>query len=112
MIHVQREATAMVEEWKENGFKGAYFNECRMEPTSWDDWESDGRTREEYEAFVQDYAIFVADHPFSDELMQEIIRRLGDDVEIKHYPNCSEYECQRLRQQNRRVKNEIPSDHE
>lgn len=119
MIHVQNEATAMVKEWKKNGFNGVRFIECYMESTRWDDWEGDGRSRSEYDAFVEGYAIFVA-HPdlhsyyeprneyesvsvswwdFQRDLLAEIKRRLGDDVEITFHEGCNEYECQRTGQQ-------------
>lgn len=117
MRHIQNEATAMIADWKKNGFNGVSFVECYMEPTKWEDWESDGRTREEYEAFVEGYAIFVA-HPdlysdhrpsskyetvevdwfgFDRELQAEMKRRLGDDITISHYQGCNEYEIQRVK---------------
>ncbi|TWU67284.1 hypothetical protein V7x_28580 [Crateriforma conspicua] len=115
MPHIQNEATKMIEEWKAKGFNGVRFVECRMEPTAWEDWESDGRSRQEYDEFVEGYAIFIA-HPdlysdyepanryelnsidwdgFAKDLEAEMRRRLGDDIEIEHYPNCHEYEIQR-----------------
>ena len=117
MKHIQEEATAMVAEWKKNGFNGVQFVECYMEPTLWSDWESDGRSREEYDEFVKGYAIFVA-HPdlyldrdasnsyqsteidwfgFDRDLQAEMKRRLGDDIQIQHYGGCNEYEIQRIK---------------
>ena len=117
MRHIQNEATAMIADWKKNGFNGVSFVECYMEPAKWEDWESDGRSREEYEAFVEGYAIFVA-HPdlyidhepsskyetvevdwfgFDRELQAEMKRRLGDDITISHYSGCNEYEIQRVK---------------
>ncbi len=116
MRHIQNEATAMIADWKKNGFNGVYFVECYMEPTKWEHWESDGRSRDEYEAFIESYAIFIAhpdlyddygsDNPyqrfetdwfgFDRDLQLEMKRRLGDDIKILHYPNCHEYEIQRI----------------
>lgn len=113
--HIQNEAAAMIADWKKNGFNGVSFVECYMEPTKWEDWEGDGRTREEYESFIEDYAVFVA-HPdlysdrelsskyenvevdwfgFERELKAEMRRRLGDDIMISHFKDCNEYEIQR-----------------
>lgn len=116
MTHIQNETTKLVEEWKQHGFNGVSFIECYMEQTKWEDWESDGRTREEFDKFVENYAIFIA-HPdlyniffeqtnkyesvqidwskFEKDIKAEIKRRLGDDIKIKHNRNCHEYEIEK-----------------
>lgn len=114
MIHVEREAAKLIEEWKSKGFNGIRFIDCYMQPTSWEDFESDGKTREEYEQWIQGYACFVA-HPdiyddfgfrgnpyaktgvdwgqcFSD-MIAAIKQRLGDDIDVQHRSGCHEFEC-------------------
>jgi hypothetical protein len=118
MIHVEEEATKLIAEWKANGFNGVHMVDCYMEPCRWDDWEGDGKTREEFEAFRAGYACFVAapdlwpgfssyqdDSPYSkreidwfgcyDDMIAEIKKRLGDDVVVNHRSGCNEFECQR-----------------
>lgn len=112
--HIQNEAAEMISDWKKNGFNGVHFIECYLEPDMWEDWEADGRTREEFEAFCENYACFVAQpawlidyepsnkyksvridlFQFDLDLRDEIKRRLGDDIEITHYRKCGEYEVQ------------------
>lgn len=114
--HIQNETTTFVEELNKNGFNGVRFIECRMEPVLWKNWESDGKTREEYEAFVENYAIFIAQPNLSDwyesrhkyesveidefsfrrDLQEELKKRLGDGVSITHYEHTDEYEIQRI----------------
>lgn len=116
MIHIQREAAKMVEEWATKGFNGVDFYECRLEPTRLDDWLDDGRTKADYEEFIAGYAIFIAspdlecevlsNHPYATnevdsprfyrDLQAEMKRRLGGDIEITHYEGCGEFEIQRI----------------
>jgi hypothetical protein len=115
-IHLEDAATAMLSEWKAAGFNGVKFIACYMELSRLDDWISDygdsEETRQKFEAHRRDYAIFVA-HPnlsyedscdspyvsvtvelgaFDSDLMKEIHRRLGDDVDIRYRAGCHEYE--------------------
>lgn len=105
----------MVNEWKISGFNDVPFIECYLEPTRWEDFEADGRSRDDFEKTISDYAIFVA-HPdlyidlteesqyhstevdwngFTNDVITEIKRRVGEDVSVKHYSGCHEYEVQR-----------------
>ena len=118
-IHILDEATKMIGQWKQHGFKGVFFNECYIEKVnSLESWLMDGRTAEEHAEYVKDYVVFIANpqepldfsndneytsvrfnkRKFFSDLMREMKRILGDDIEIIHYEGCSEFEVFRNKQ--------------
>jgi hypothetical protein len=116
MKHIHDETTKMLAKWKKEGFKGVRFFECYVENVNTlEDWLSDGRTAEEHADFIKDYVVFIA-HPqepldfgeenrytrvrfnkrkFIRDLMKEMTRVLGDDIEIIHHESCQEFEISR-----------------
>lgn len=111
MIHIQNAATQMITEFKANGFNGVRFEYCRMEAARLEDWLSDGKTDDDYHAFIAGYACFILlpdiEAPprktkyhvshfnssyFQDDLEAEMKSRFGDDVLINCSPGCHEYE--------------------
>lgn len=117
LAHVEDECAKLVSEWKSKGFNGIRFVECYMQPSRWEDFEADERTREEFDDWRSRYACFVA-HPdlYNDfgrrggnpyakseidwfgcyeDLKREIRKRCGDDVQINHRSGCKEFEVER-----------------
>lgn len=111
MIHIQNAATQMIDEFKKSGFNGVRFDDCRMEPARLKDWLSDGKTEDEFNAFVEGYACFILtpitympsgdtkydvsyfdESKFEADLEAEMRRRFGDDVIINYSDGCHEYE--------------------
>lgn len=116
MSHLEQTATAMIEHLDANGFNGVWFDDCYMQKQRLDDWISDGKTEAEYQEFIQNNASFILqpdlmmDHAqldnryqyvevdsdrFHADLQDEIYKWLGDDINIKHWPSCSEFEVSR-----------------
>jgi hypothetical protein len=116
MIHIHDETTKMLAKWRKEGFNGVRFFECYVEKVnSLEDFLSDGLTKEDHEKFIKDYVVFVA-HPqepldfdidneytrvrfnkrkFIRDLMKEMTRILGDDIDIVHHEGCQEFEISR-----------------
>lgn len=113
MIHLTNAATAMVDEWRRNGFNGVRFHKCEMETNP---REEDEQSEQQYQDFIRDYAIFIADpdlephwhdrldpyhshtvhhDEFIDDLCDEIAKHCGTGVTISHQPHCHEFEVVR-----------------
>ncbi len=110
-IHIQNAAQQMIDEFNKHGFNGVRFEDCRMELPRLDDWLNDGRTEDEFNAWIAGYACFIllpiTDTPrgetkynvsyfdggsFEADLEAEMRRRFGDDVTINYSEGCHEYE--------------------
>lgn len=113
MKHLQNEVTKLVEQWKKEGFDGILFEECYMEPCQLEDFISDGNTKEEYEEWIKNYAIFVVNPDFDefsgdyisvnidmfyDSLLGYIFTVMEEDpsnFNVTHYTGCYEIEIER-----------------
>lgn len=107
-------ATHMLDEFRKKGLNGIRFVRCTMQGQHEQDWLDDGYTKEDYKSWRHNYASFILqpDLPvlespnqytavefdresFEKDLERQLVKHLGDDVNIKFNQGCYEYEVTR-----------------
>ena len=127
LIHIAKKAEEICKKLESEGFNGVRFCNVYVEnQTAIEDWISDGYSKEYAEAFVENYAIFVAQHDihyldnfagcseyhesyfdedkFIQDLKAYMQEQFGDDAEISYRPGCYEFEVSRKDKDERLLK--------
>jgi hypothetical protein len=112
--HVHNVIKEQLADFKKNGFRGVRFEYIKDETPRGP--EPDEQDQADHEQWVAGYAIFIAQpeipncgceenefvsqsefnyHKFEGELTAHLQAKLGNDVAIKYYEGCYEWECHR-----------------
>ena len=94
MVNIKKAATQLLKELKGQGFNGVNVTPTTECTEEWNENYAIFILECETEIFGEsenDYVRFDLDRFYAD-LKQYLIKTFGDDVNIKHYPACSEWE--------------------